>query len=148
MAKNITIVPFDQSHIEDTAEIEVLCFSEPWSAASLALLTTEQGGGLAAMADGRTVGYVGSLSVIDELEITNVAVHPAYRRRGIGAALLGALIDVAHTENAVRITLDVRQSNEAALALYEKFGFTPCGRRKNFYSAPKEDAIVMEWKPQ
>ena len=93
------------------------------------------------------VGYVGYLGIIDEYEITNVATHPDYRRLGIGSALIGALVEKAERNGILRITLDVRESNAPAIALYEKFGFAPCGKRKSFYSNPREDALVMEWKP-
>ena len=140
------IVPLDGTHLSDVAEIEKLCFSAPWSEKSLTLLTIGENGGFAALDGHRVVGYVGYLGVIDEYEITNVATHPDYRRQGIGAALIGALLDKAAKNGTARITLDVRESNAPAIALYEKFGFTPCGRRKGFYSSPREDAVVMERK--
>lgn len=142
----LCVLSFDAPHTRAVAEIEKLCFSTPWSETSLGLLLTGNNGGLVAIEDHTVVGYIGYLGVLDELEITNIAVHPDHRRQGIGAALLGALI--AHTKQtrAVRITLDVRVSNVPALSLYEKFGFTPCGKRKGFYSSPKEDAVIMVWK--
>ena len=140
------IVPLDGTHLSGVADIERLCFSSPWSVGSLTLLTMGENGGFVAL-DGKTVvGYIGYLGVIDEYEITNVATHPDYQRQGIGTALLAALVEKAKQNGIVRITLDVRESNTPALALYEKFHFSPCGRRKSFYSAPREDAIVMEWK--
>lgn len=142
------IRPIDASVLDEVAELERLCFSHPWSASSLRLLTVPPNGGFVCFEGGRVVGYVGFLGVIDELEITNVAVHPDFRRRGFGEALLRRLIDHANQTDAVRITLDVRVSNRAAVALYEKMNFVGCGLRKNFYSSPREDATVMEWVPR
>lgn len=142
----LRILPFDATHVPAVANIERLCFAAPWSEASLGLLLTGENGGLTAIGGDGVVGYIGYLGVLDELEITNVAVHPDHRRQGIGAALLGELIARAERMGAVRITLDVRVSNVPAISLYEKFGFSPCGKRKGFYSAPKEDAIIMEWR--
>ena len=141
---NYSVVPYNSSFAQDVAIIEQLSFSAPWSEASLTLLTQGQNGGFAAVLGERAVGYVGFLSVLDELEITNVAVHPDHRRQGIGDALIDALIKHAQSIEAVRITLEVRVSNVPAIALYEKFGFVPCGTRKNFYSNPREDAVIME----
>lgn len=138
------IVPLDGTLLTQIAHLERLCFSAPWSENALTLLTTGQNGGFAALDGDMVVGYIGYLGVIDEYEITNVATHPDYRRQGIGAALLSALAEKAREQGATRITLDVRQSNAPAIALYEKFNFTPCGIRRNFYSNPRENAVVME----
>ena len=141
------ILPLNEGHLSAIADIERRCFSAPWSERSLALLTTGENGGFVALDGEIAVGYVGYLGVIDEYEITNVATHPDHRRLGIGSALIGALVKKAKQNGVLRITLDVRESNAPAIALYEKFGFAPCGKRKNFYSNPREDALVMEWKP-
>ena len=89
-------------------------------------------------------GYIGFLGVLDELEVTNVATHPDYRRRGVGRALVAALLDYAKQGDFRRVSLEVRVSNAAAIALYESLGFTPCGLRKNFYSNPREDGVIYE----
>ena len=85
------------------------------------------------------------MTVLDEGYISNVAVSPAFRRRGIASALIRALLDRARERNLSFVTLEVRESNAAAIALYEGFGFRPVGRRKNYYDAPKEDAWIM-WR--
>ena len=141
---DITISPLAHSHLAHVAEVEKACFNAPWSETSLGLLLTGQNGGLVALDGRRAVGYIGYLCAVDEYEITNVAVSPDYRRRGIGEALLSALLSQARENGIVRITLDVRVSNIPATSLYQKLGFCSCGTRKNFYTAPREDAAVME----
>ena len=89
--------------------------------------------------------YVGVLAIPpDEWEITNVAVDPDFRRQGMGEALMRALADKAAQAGVARISLEVRVSNGAAIGLYRKLGFVDCGVRKNFYSAPREDGVIME----
>ena len=138
------IVTLDAAHLAAVAELETLCFSSPWSEASLCMLTTAPNGGFVATVNGEIAGYIGFLGVLDELEITNVATHPDFRRRGVGRALVSALLDYARREKFLRVTLEVRASNAPAIALYESLGFTPCGLRKNFYSSPCEDGIIYE----
>ena len=97
-----------------------------------------------AAVDGDTlVGYIGVQTVLDEGYINNVAVHPEYRRRGIAAALISLLAEQAQAIGLAFMTLEVRESNAPAIALYEKLGFTTVGRRKNYYEKPREDAILM-----
>jgi len=141
----MTIVPLAESHLEGVAKLEQLCFSAPWSVPSLRLLLRDGNFGLVALCGGTVAGYVGVLAIPpDEWEITNVAVHPDFRRRGIGEAMMRALTDNAVESQTARISLEVRVSNEAAIGLYRKLGFADCGVRKNFYSSPREDGIVME----
>lgn len=89
------------------------------------------------------VGFAGMQQVLDEGYITNIAVAESCRRKGLGRAMLGALIDHCRESGASFLTLEVRQSNAPAIALYESMGFLPEGRRKNFYRQPTEDAILM-----
>lgn len=138
------VVDFALRHVREAAEIERLCFSEPWSEQSLAMLA--EGGygcGVALEVDGATVAYAGMVSVLDEGEIVNVATHPSYRRRGYGRAIMTALLERARDRGVRRLTLEVRLSNAAAQALYASFGFEIVGRRADFYSHPREDAIIM-----
>jgi ribosomal-protein-alanine N-acetyltransferase len=81
--------------------------------------------------------------VLDEGYITNVAVSPLHRRKGIAAKLLAELRAQAEEKELSFITLEVRASNVPAIALYEGAGYVPVGTRRNFYSAPKEDALLM-----
>ena len=138
------IVTLGADHLSAVAEIETLCFSSPWSEAALGMLLALPNGGFAALIDGAVAGYVGFLGVLDELEVTNVATHPKFRRRGAGRALVTALLDYARREKFRRVTLEVRASNTPAIALYESLGFTSCGIRKGFYANPREDGVVYE----
>lgn len=92
------------------------------------------------------VGYIGMYVSLDEGEITNVAVHPFFRRKGIGQALITAIHEEAQKAGVIRIVLEVRTSNEPAICLYKKAGFHEVGIRKGFYEKPKEDASIMVWE--
>lgn len=129
----------------EVAEIERLCFFEPWSQKSLELLLRDGNFGVVATQDGRVVGYAGVISAKPEGEITNVATHPDFRRMGIGEGILEYLKALALTKEIDSLYLEVRRSNESVRALYEKAGFVVVGERKGFYKNPKEDAILMGW---
>lgn len=93
--------------------------------------------------DGVVLGYAGMTVIADEANITNIAVHPKHRRKGIGKVLLARLIEICEDNNFLLITLEVRRSNIAAIALYESLGFLTEGERKNYYSDNGEDALIM-----
>ena len=131
--------------LEQIAEIEKLCFGEPWSENSLELLLRDGNFGVAAIEEGRVVGYVGVISAPPEGEITNVATHPDFRRRGVGEGILEALKREAGDRGIESLYLEVRRSNSPARGLYEKMGFAVIGERKGFYKNPKEDAVLMAW---
>ena len=131
--------------LEQIAEIEKLCFGEPWSENSLELLLRDGNFGVAAIEEGRVVGYVGVISAPPEGEITNVATHPDFRRRGVGEGILEALKREAEDRGIESLYLEVRRSNSPARGLYEKMGFAVIGERKGFYKNPKEDAVLMAW---
>ena len=129
--------------IPSVAEIEKLCFSSPWSEESLKLLLDEKNAGFVAEIDGITVAYGGIVTVLDEGQITNIATHPDYRRRGLAKAIMEA-IDLFSAENGiVYLSLEVREQNIAARSLYVSCGWQEAGVRKNFYSKPLDNAIVM-----
>ena len=98
---------------------------------------------LVAQQDGKVAGYCGLLQSFDEADITNVAVHPEYRRLGIACQMLEQLMEQGATRGIQRYTLEVRVSNTAAVKLYQKLGFASVGIRKNFYAFPTEDAMIM-----
>lgn len=133
--------------VKGMAELDVLCFAAPWSEESFRQEVSENNLALylAAEIEGELVGYAGIWAIIDEGHITNVAVHPNHRRRGIAKALMEVLIASCEEEGLVRQTLEVRPSNEAALRLYESYGFQEAGRRKGYYEDNGEDALIM-WR--
>jgi ribosomal-protein-alanine N-acetyltransferase len=96
-------------------------------------------------AAGTVVAYCATWVVFDELHINNLAVLPAWRRRGVAAALLSVVLESARRAGASRATLEVRESNAAAIALYAAFGFVPRGRRPRYYAKPEEDALIL-WR--
>ena len=132
------------AHVSQIAELEKLCFSDPWSEKSIATeLSCRLSVWLVALEDDRVVGYVGSQTVIDESDMMNIAVHPDYRRKGIAEALIGELEAALRQRGSLWLTLEVRGSNAPAIALYEKLGFVQVGRRPNYYRNPKEDALIL-----
>ncbi len=137
------ILPIAREHLSDVAELERLCFSNPWSEDALGLLLSDAALGLVVMQNGRAVAYVGMMQVLDEGQVTNVAVHPDHRRRGLGARLLEGLDKEARARALAEIVLEVRVSNAAAIALYERSGYLTAGTRRGFYTNPREDALVM-----
>ena len=138
----MTVVPMEERHLDTLAEIEKACFHTPWSAD---MLREELGKGifLVAEQDGAVAGYVGCQTVLDEGYITNVAVSPDCRRQGIGRALVAELTERAKRAGLAFVTLEARASNAPAITLYEGAGFRRVGVRKNFYTAPAEDAVLM-----
>ena len=125
-------------------EIERTSFAYPWSASFfLQELKVTCARSLLALVGEQPVGYVIYWLLPREVDIHNLAVHPAYRRRGIGTALLRAVIDEARRHGVTRVTLEVRKSNEAAQKLYLSLGFVAQGVRKGYYSDDGEDAVVM-----
>lgn len=144
----INIIPMNESHVFQVAELEKLCFADPWSERSVASeLKNPYSMWFVACEEDRVAGYVGSQSAIDEADMMNLAVHPDYRRKGVAQELVTALCD-GLTQKGIRcLLLEVRSSNEPAKALYERMGFVQVGRRPNYYRNPKEDALILrkEW---
>lgn len=131
-------------HVSQVAQLEAICFSDPWSEKSVASeLSNPLSLWLVAEVDGQVAGYIGSQSVPPESDVMNVAVDPSYRRRGIAQALVTALVEQLQAAGNNSLTLEVRASNSAAIALYEKMGFAQIGLRKNYYRNPKEDALIL-----
>ena len=143
MEKKFCILPLAEEHLSEVAELERLCFSEPWSEKSLTLLLGDMALGVVCVLDGRVLAYGGMLLAPDEGQITNVAVHPSCRRCGYGRAVTEALLQSAQERELEQVALEVRASNQPAIALYQAFGFEVLGTRKRFYRQPTEDALVM-----
>ena len=133
--------------VDEVMVVEKLSFTIPWSKQAFIEEVTNNKFAryIIARVNGKTVGYAGLWKVFDEGHITNVAVHPEYRRSGVGFVLIESLIEMAIKEDIARMTLEVRASNIAAQNLYSKFGFKVEGFRKEYYADNKEDAIIM-WK--
>lgn len=130
------------------AELEKLCFSDPWSISAFEYELKNPLSLWLVAADGEAVaGYVGSQTVMDESDMMNVAVAPAYRRKGIAEKLILALIERLKEHQSHCLTLEVRASNDPAIALYQKLGFLQVGRRPGYYRNPREDALILrkEW---
>lgn len=138
------IVPMDRSHISQIAALERACFSQPWSENALTeeLYNPQASFIVAEDGEGGVLGYAGLQVVLDGGYIANVAVEYAARRHGVADAMLDVFCRFGQ-EHLSFLTLEVRQSNAAAIALYHKHGFREAGRRKNFYTHPKEDAVIM-----
>jgi ribosomal-protein-alanine N-acetyltransferase len=139
------IRPITSADIDAVWDIEKMCFSVPWSRQSFVLEVEKNRCARYVVAEhsGAVVGYGGMWLIVDEAHITNIAVHPLFRRKGIGEAILKALVTEAHRMGIDRMTLEVRASNIAAQSLYKKLGFVEVGVRKGYYSDNNEDAIIM-----
>lgn len=132
--------------LPEVVKIEESIFSVPWSKRAFeSSLNEENTIYLVSIVDGEIAGYCGLLCVLDEGDITNVAVKDSFRKRGVASRMLQELLDRASKRGITAFTLEVRESNAAAIALYEKLGFENCGIRKNFYEKPTENAVIM-WK--
>lgn len=143
---NIEIVPLDMKNIDGVLDVDKLSFSVPWSRqALLDEIDNDLAKYIVAMNDGKVIGYAGIWLIAGEGQITNIAVHPDFRKMGVAGTLLETLIGICRTANIKDITLEVRKSNIAAQKLYEKYGFLKKGLRKNFYPDNNEDALIM-WK--
>ena len=137
---------FSAEHVPEAAEIERLCFSEPWSEKSLSYMCSENPFAVAVVdkENGRLAAYGGVQYVLDEGNIVNIATHPDYRRRGLATAVMRELESRLKERGVEIVFLEVRQSNAGAIALYERLGFKSVGMRKNYYKNPVENAILMD----
>jgi len=153
-------------HISQICDIENLSFTEPWSYDSIEREFTDslaryfvaifhvddadhtgpdKINGSARVDAWRVAGYCGYWSIAGEAHITNIAVHPEHRGRGVGAGLINAMLNDIASQKHMSATLEVRVDNDAAIRLYERFGFERAGKRKNYYDHGKKDALIM-WK--
>jgi len=145
--QKIDIKPFSARDVKDATELEMQCFSSPWSEKGFqeAML-----GGLSYFVAARSqggdfLGYAGMYSAADEGYIYNIAVCEKYRLMGIGSRLLENLLEYSKNLELRFLSLEVRVSNLSAVKFYEKLGFKNLGIRKNFYDFPKEDAFIMSY---
>lgn len=130
--------------IDTIANLEQVCFSDPWSRESVRAEIEDNHLALYIVAQigEEVVGYAGIWWIVDEGHITNVAVSPEYRGKHIGEAIIATMLDVAREEGINKFTLEVRVSNEPAINLYSKFGFESVGVRPKYYK-DNEDAMIM-----
>lgn len=141
---DITVTKMTADDVTEVAELDKKCFALAWSEQSF---QEEMQNKLAvyftAKTDGGCIGYAGFWNVAGEGGITNIAVLPDYRRKGVGTALVSALVREARELNLDLLTLEVRKSNFAAQGLYKSFGFDIIGERKRYYRDNGEDAFIM-----
>lgn len=143
------ILVMNRDHVAAVAELEKLCFSDPWSLNSVASeLENPLSHWLVALEGDTLAGYVGSQSVMGEADMMNIAVNPDHRRRGIARQLVERLVLDLKQRDVYSLSLEVRASNMAAQKLYETMGFSQVGRRPGYYRNPKEDALILrkEWE--
>ena len=137
------VLRFSAEHIASAARIEAETFSEPWSEESLHLLLREEYPSFALCEGEELMAYVGTARSLDELQILTVATDARARRRGYARELLAHLDAYAKENGIFSVSLEVRESNAAAISLYESCGYKTAGVRKNFYRFPTENALVM-----
>lgn len=141
---NIVIDFMEDKDIDEVLDISSLSFSIPWSKSSyIQELTNPIAKYFVAKIDSKIVGFIGTWMILDESHITNVAVHPKYRKQGIASILLKELLNYCKNQGCVAYTLEVRSGNKAARSLYENHNFKQEGIRKEYYEDNKEDAIIM-----
>lgn len=132
--------------LRQVCDIENLCYTTPWSFNSFKYEIFNSDAILkVAVFNSQIIGYVCIRTILDMTHLMNIAVLPEFRRRGIGKMLLGnAIGELKRLRSAAKLTLEVRQSNLAAVRFYEKSGFSITGMRKKYYKEPEDDAIIME----
>lgn len=138
------ILPMNRENLEAVHRLEARCLSQPWSLEGLAEeLDNPNALYLIAQEGQEVLGSGGMQFAAGEFYITNIAVHPDHRRQGVGRALLRALVDFAAGQKGEFVSLEVRPSNLAAIGLYQSMGFVQAGRRRDFYSGPREDGLIF-----
>lgn len=138
------IVPLEEKWLDQMAQMETLCFSDPWNRQALAEELNSPLARYVLCAEGeKLLGYAGARMVLEECQVVNVATRPDCRRQGVAFWLMETLLDIARRQGREYATLEVRQSNLPALRLYQKLGFAPQGIRPGYYENPREDALLM-----
>lgn len=149
--KEFVIKPMIEHDLLEVVELEETCGLSRWGWDAYYAELVENSNALMLVARGvegtfsseQILGYVASRFTADELHINNIAVRPAFRRCGVGSALLSAVLAEGKRRNMRASLLEVRAGNKAAQELYSRLGFQVTGRRRNYYQAPKEDALIM-----
>jgi len=141
----VQVRPMRAEDVDAVVAIEAEAFSSPWSADTFEALLERDPVVLRVLEDagGRVIGYSILWCILDQGELANIAVAAEHRGRGLGAVLLRAVVEECRRRGVTSLYLEVRASNERALALYRAFGFTVIGKRKNYYDRPREDARLM-----
>lgn len=146
---NCVIRLAEEWDIHGIVQLEELCFPTPWSERSFRDEIVKNPIAIYMVVEdletGEIVGYAGIWKILDEGHITNVAIHPEYRSRGLGKKLMEKLLLCVEEKAVYRETLEVRISNEPAIRMYYDLGFREAGRRKGYYEDNGEDAIIM-WR--
>ena len=141
-----SISPMRSDDLDEVVTIERASFGMPWSRGAF-LYEIEQNRVARCWVlreDDRVAAYLCLWEIADELHVTNIAVHPGLRRRGLARRLLGAILEDGRTRRLRAVTLEVRPTNDEARTLYESFGFRVVGRRRGYYYDTGEDALIME----
>ncbi|HYB42733.1 MAG TPA: ribosomal protein S18-alanine N-acetyltransferase [Candidatus Methylomirabilis sp.] len=141
-----SLTPMTLDDLDEVLAIERVSFNTPWSRGAFRYELTQNrvARSMVVRVGGDLAGYLCLWEIGHEIHITNVAVHPSFRRRGIARALMANLLEEARRSAVELVFLEVRPTNVEALALYESFGFRVIGRRKGYYFDTGEDALVME----
>lgn len=143
MTEKTVITDMDAMGARKAAELEKRCFSSPWELEEYEKSRQrEDFSCLCAYSDGEFSGFLMAFHVLDECHLLDIATEEKFRRRGIGAALIRELMKRAGEKDGSVIYLEVREKNQAARGLYEKLGFVPVGKRKDYYKYPTDDAVL------
>ena len=147
MTDELRFRPLQAADLDALYAVELASFSQPWSREAYAHELTENALAryFGCFAGGALVAFAGCWLIVDEAHITNVAVAPAWRRRGLGEWMLRRLFVSLQAAGAASFTLEVRAANQPAIRLYQKLGFRCCGRRRGYYDDPPDDALIL-WR--
>ena len=146
MGYGIEEITFRPMEIQDVSQVYVIekeCFTIPWAESEFKGFQKEKNQFFFVAEAESIIGYGTIMTVLDECEVLRIAVKPSERRNGIGEKLFNKMLEEAKKRGARLFYLEVRESNKAAIGLYKKAGFMVSGRRKEYYTSPKEDAILM-----
>ena len=143
---NSGVIQLGATDIQDLIDLEKLCFSYHWTYEQFILgLERKAFKVLGIREKGRLAGYIAFSLIEDEMEILNLAVHPDFRRRGMAASLMDSAFAMCVQNGIIKSFLDVKESNTAALTLYQKYGYKQIGVRKKYYPDTKEDALLFRY---